>query len=308
MKIDIKIEDNFGINDIISQLPTVKLFESEDIIKIGIIYTCGNFLNGEIFAILVAYVRYLQKSGKEVQIIYDPDEDCETIKYASRINFFKLLEVDFNEKFNRQSSTGRFVEITEFNHVNLWDIVHKTVKIFKSSLNVDNSILDCIYHCFGEVVDNVDIHSQSENGGVIYAQFFPSAQKIKIFIIDSGIGFHESLKSCEEYKAISHEDCLSKCCEKGVTDGKGKGIGLYHTSLFVQANNGTLIINSCGKELIKKANKEHIIDTPYWQGSIICLELRTNQSVDYNEVFKGYTPSTFEDLEECRNEKIEELW
>ena len=308
MKIEIDIKDYYTINNIISQFPSPELIMEEKEIVIEIIYTCGNFLRGEIFAIIVSYVRYLKKLGKDVKILYDPDEECETIKYASRINFFRLIGIEFNENFNRQNSTGRFLEITEFTEENLFDIVHDTVKIFKANLNIDKDILDCIYYCFGEVVDNIETHAYSKNGGIIYAQYFPNAHIIKIFIIDSGIGFHESLKSCTKYKDISHEESLIKCCEKGVTDGKGQGIGLYHTSLFVQANNGTLRVNSCGKELVKTATSEKINDIPYWQGSIISLELRTNQNVNYSEVFEGYEPSTFDDLEESRNEKIDELW
>ncbi len=316
MKIVIQIKDQYGINNILSQIPEFNEIKNEENIEIEIVYTCGNFLKGEVFAVLVAYVRYLEALKKQVRIIYNPDEDCETIRYAARINFFRLLGIEFDEKFDRHDAVGRFIEITPFEGEKLWDIVHEVTKIFKNALDIDNAILDSIYHCFGEVVCNVDTHSQSTNGGIIYAQYLSNINTLKIFIIDSGIGFYQSLTSSKPYQQLTHEQVLSKCLEKEVTNGKGKGMGLYHTSLFTIENKGILKINSCGKELSKTSMSESIKDVPYWQGSIISMEIRTNEKVNYDEIFEGHEPLTFDDLEESRNEakasenenKIEKLW
>jgi len=308
MKINIEIKEYASINDILSQLPFKADVDRVEYIEVELFYTCGNFVKGEIFALIVAYIRYLEHLNKNIKITYDPDEDCQTIKYAARINFFNLIGIEFNEKFNRNETNGNFLEITEFNADNLYDVIQDTVRIFQKTLRLENSILDCVNHCFGEVVCNVDMHAESQSAGVIYAQYFPNAKKLSIFIIDCGIGFHESLKKSEEFKEISHEECLLKCCEKGVTDGSGKGIGLYHTSLFISDNDGQMKINTCGKQLIKNNKVETVIDTSHWQGSIINLELKTNKVVDYQTVFEGYEPLTFAENEECINEKIAELW
>jgi len=314
MILSINIEDSFGINEIIEQLPKINDLSNE-IIKIDLKYKCGNFLKGEIFAIITAYIHYLRENDKNVELIYDPDEECETIKYAARINFFQNIGVDFEEKFQRNSSVGRFIEITEFNDKNLFDIVFSLAQIFKKQLNLNKGVLNSINYCLGEVVDNVDTHSGSKNGGIIYAQYFSSTQKLKIFIVDTGMGFYKSLTNNKEYKDMSEEEVIMKSIEKEVTSGKGQGMGLFHTCLFTIANKGSLIINTCGKELYKNMANQKVIDVPFWQGSIICLELRTNVDVDYSIIFEGYEPATLEESEENRsdqnneeNQKITKLW
>lgn len=311
MKIIIQLEEGYSINEILSQLPKIETIKDEQSVEIEIIYNCGDFLKGEIFAVIVAYVRWLESLGKQVNIVCDTSEDCNTVRYAARIDFFNLLGIPFEEKFNRKNSEGRFIEITPFEEENLWDIVHQTIKIFKNTLNINSTVLDCIYYCFGEVVGNVDTHSQSKSGGIIYAQHFPKGNGLKIFIIDSGVGFYESLASADKYKELNHEEALRKCLEKEVTNGKGKGMGLYYTSSFTVANKGILSINSCGKKLQKANDAEIICDVPYWQGSIISMELKTNEIVSYEEIFESHKPLTFDELEESRNEKdnqIDDLW
>jgi hypothetical protein len=307
MDIKIDILDSSNINAIVKQLSTIEQINEESEVNIQLNYTCGKFLQGEIFAVIVAYVKYLERLGKVVKLIYEPDEECETIKYAARINFFKLLGISFNEKFTRHDPSGRFVEITQFESDDtLFDVVHQVTTIFKTHLGLDENTLNSLYYCFSEVVGNVHIHAKSENGGLAYAQYFKGTNTLKIFIIDSGIGIHKSLTESVKYKTLTPEQALLKSIEKGVTDGKGMGKGLYHTSQFLLKTLGLITINSCGKELRKSAGipKGEVKDISFWQGTIISMIIRTDQKADFKGLFEGDPPAlTFEESEECRNEK-----
>lgn len=311
MKIIIELEEGYGINEILSQLPEFRSIKYEENLDIEVAYNSDDFLKGEIFAVIVAYVRWLKLLGKQVNVICDTSKDCNAVRYAARINFFKLLEIPFEEKFKRINPTGRFIEIKTFEEANQLKVLLDVVGIFKNTFKIDDTILDCINYCFGELVSNVDMHSQSGNGGIIYAQYFPKLNKLKFFIIDSGVGFHKSLTSTDNYKELTEEEALKMCVEKAVTNGKGKGMGLYDTSLFVAATKGILSINSCGKELWKTDTFETIKDVPYWQGSIISMELKTNVAVNYEEVFEGYTPAGYNDYEypqDKEDNQIDDLW
>ncbi len=58
-----------------------------------------------------------------------------------------------------------------------------------------------------------------------------------------GEGIHRSLTSQPEakYEDITESQALDLCIQRGVTNGKGLGLGLFATSQFILKNSGGLL-------------------------------------------------------------------
>lgn len=310
MRKDIKFEinNNTQASDIISKLDYSD-YEKDILLS----YTCGDFLKGELFVIINAYIKLLEY--KKVPFTFKlSDDNCESINYVARINFFKNINYDFKESFNRHDASKTLLEITEFNSDNMFEITTKIAYILKNNFDIEENILNCINYCLGEVIGNVDMHANSKTNNLIYVQTFKN-KFIKVFIIDNGDGFYKSFDENEEFSKLSEEDLLLFSVNEGFksSKGKGRGYGLFHTKEFVTATNGILSINTCGKILISNMNRTEVRNCPIWKGSIITLKININNKIDFDKVFTAngnyYKPLEYEEHIAFYNENgISELW
>ncbi len=303
-----EISKNTQPSDIIS-----KLDYSEYEKDITLTYTCGDFLKGELFTIINAYIKLLDVENTPYTFKLS-DDNCYSINYIARINFFKNINYDFKESLNRHDTSKTLLEITEFNSKNMFEIATKVAYILKNNFDIEENILNCINYCLGEVIANVEMHANSKTNSLIYVQSFKN-KFIKIFIIDNGDGFYKSFNENEEYSKLSENDLLILSVNEGFksSKGKGRGYGLFHTKEFVKATKGVLSINTYGKILISNVDRTEVRDCPIWKGSIITLKINLDNKIDFSKVFtyngNYYEPSEFEEHIEYYNENgISELW
>jgi len=209
------------------------------------------------------------------------------VRYASRVDFFKLLGLDLLENFSRRPGKDRFIEITHYNRDNYFDVGKKIIQVVAAHARVDRAVQQMLDFCLFEIMDNVLIHAaypQTLGGqGWCSAQYFPAAQSIRLMIADTGIGIHRALTRHpnSKYQQLTAYQALSQCVQKGVTNGEGMGFGLYATLQFARQNQGEMLIYSGeyygtlkeGRYLVKKG--------AYWQGTLVFLNIRTNVPIDY---------------------------
>ncbi|MCX7903290.1 MAG: hypothetical protein N2486_02155 [Caloramator sp.] len=250
---------------------------------------------------IVGTVKHLEMSGKEVclNIINNGNNN-----YISRINFYKELEVEYEENFNRYDSSGRFIEITKFDQMNSIDIVNKAIKIIKEHCDLDKNVLGTWNYCLFEIVDNVHNHADSSIDGYVVMQNYPRNREIRCVVLDAGKGIYESLSQSSKYRNITPEEALKLSLEAGVTRGYGRGNGLYHLKNFIVENNGELQIFSCGQVLKLSNKKIEVVDGPYWQGTLIYVRINTHNEVDLDKVFGEDIPTSVLEVDEC----IYDLW
>ena len=77
------------------------------------------------------------------------------------------------------------------------------------------------------------------------AQVHPSGNRIAIAVYDNGIGMMNSLKN-GGVAGRSPEEAITSGLQKGITDGRGKGNGLWLLNEIVKEGEGSLEITSSG--------------------------------------------------------------
>jgi hypothetical protein len=274
-----------------------------------------NFIRGELFAILVSFYKSMKYKGLLTKYNFNYENE-NILDYISRINFFQLIEEDSNEKFRRHDTSSTLIEISEFNSSNLFNITDKVAYLIKHNFGLEESIINCINYCLGEIIANVDVHSGSKINSILYAQYFRNSKTLKLFIIDNGIGIYNSLSSNILYNKLSVNEVLLKSVEEEVTRDKsvGGGYGLFHTAEFIKQNSGKLNIYSFDKVLEVSQRGKFVYNSPIWNGSIIALEINTDIFKDYTKIFtnkgKAYNPTSFNEIIEMKygNINLDELW
>lgn len=297
MDIILNIKESIKIEEIINEFSKINDKEKQYNLKI-ILY---KYILSESLAVVVAF--YKAKVYEEYNInvnIYNKNG------YAQRINFHKNMGIEEEENFNRHSSEGRFIEITNFNEENSVNLVNDIMNIFRNNIDLEDSVLSVLNYCFFEVVDNVQNHSQSPIGGYLTAQRFPKERALFISIIDCGRGIYKSLTGNDdsEYKHLNESEAMEYCIQESVTNGNGMGNGLYHTRRFIEFNRGKMIISSGRKKMIVTQEGIEVIDIPYFNGTIVSLSIKLDNEVNFNEIFGENIPTSVEEAYDC----IDELW
>lgn len=287
--ITISLFEANSIVDIIEQIEQLYAFKPGDKVDLYLDLTCKGMTYPEYLAILVGAIDYLR--ANEIELNIEVTSVCNN-SYVARINFYKAIGLDNEEDFIRHNSTGRFVEITNFWSGNNVDITNDIIKVIQQNCCMGKNIINCLNYCLFEVIDNVDLHANSIIDGYTVAQNYPKLNELRIIVLDAGQGIHKALTETNgsNYKSLSKEQALEYCVRKNVTNGIGMGNGLYHTTKFIECNKGEMIIYSGDCYLTIKDGEKRIKKGPYWQGSIIYFNIKTNIDVDPFEVFDGIVP------------------
>src|SRR5690606_31274794 len=124
----------------------------------------------------------------------------------------------------------------------------------------------------------------------VCAQFYPNRREIRLMICDSGVGVLETLRNGEreEYRGVSEADALNLCIQRGVTNGRGLGFGLYATSRFSQLNQGEMLLYS-GHHYLEIGPDHSVVGRgSYWPGTLVAMRIRTDISVDYMDIMPAH--------------------
>jgi hypothetical protein len=150
---------------------------------------------------------------------------------------------------------------------------------------VSVEVLQLIFYCLGEIMDNIIVHS-GRDAGWLAAQYYPKSREIRLIICDHGNGIHQSLTSNSEsaYQNVREHEALELCIQRGVTNGKGLGFGLYATSQFVTKNGGDLLIYSGNHYLELENGGITVKEGPYWKGTLVALRINTDVIVEYKSI------------------------
>lgn len=260
----------------------------------GLIYS-------DYLTIIYASVDYLRRKNINVSGVNYFEENDSRMDYVSRVNFFELIGMEYNEKFKRKNSTGRFTEITHFNSKDYLELQNAVFKILDSDKSIALNVKSVLAFCLNEILDNTLNHSalpiKFGGYGFCSAQLFPNLEEIRLVICDTGIGIKQALSIHPEgiYNDISNEDAVKQCTIKGVTNKLGAGFGLFATSEFINKNQGQFLLYSGDNYVFNYQNELLTREGSYWQGTIVFMKIKTNNIVDYKEFMKGYEHLNLED-------------
>ena len=247
---------------------------------------------GQIVA-LAMMGKYFQSNGRSVDVI----DNSAISGYLQRMDFFHYLGIPSQEKFQRHSGSGNFLELSEIDQSDNRTVLPSRLKeIVSSKSEVDPSLLSALEYSFGEIIDNVSTHSETPINGVVAAQFYPSKQFAEFCVGDLGVGIVSTLRNNPTYTALGDDEVLLVALVDGVgettgTDfskkGHGCGFGLAFAARLVEASGGQMWVVSrkqaayFGKG-IKKSCAGH-----FFPGTLICLRIPSNVRVLQSDVFRN---------------------
>jgi hypothetical protein len=206
--------------------------------------------------------------------IFAPKEDA-----IVSMNIDKLID----KFFGREAAS---VSIEVFDDSNIYQVYSDIVKMLNDYPEIELSVLQGMAYCFYELLDNVLVHSGKKVGTVVL-HYDEKSTRVKILVVDDGVGVKTSLAENPDYKDVSEEDALKLCLQNSVTDGKGMGYGLFSTMQLIRNAGSVLQIHSGSHRLSFNGKDTSTIETEYWQGTIVYFELHSDKVINPKDVFEG---------------------
>ena len=252
--------------------------EPGDTLDLSMQFSDTGFVFSDNLLLIATLIDHLKAKGVTVNI-----NIAGSNPYAARVNFFNLLDVPIEETFVRQNSIGRFIEIKSFDPDTMYALQDELNLILYQIVGISKEVLQLLFYCLGEIIDNTIVHSGLHKGWVS-AQYFPKNREIRLLICDNGKGIHQSLSANAKYANIDEKNALGLSIERGVTDGEGLGFGLYATSQFILHNQGDMLLYSGGHYLRQEEGGYKVHTGEHWQGTVVYLKINTDIAVDYKQI------------------------
>lgn len=300
-------------SELVSQIHPVFEATPEDEVYFNINLDGESFLFSDFLLLLVGAAKYLKDKNIVLKgVIEDFSIKKPRISYASRVNFFSHLGLNLDEGFTRRNPSGRFTEICRFDQNNVDSLFRSIMRILMIN-GVNEDMLVVLNFCLYEVLDNTLNHSSEsfrygEGSGFACAQFFPSSREVRIIISDNGQGIHRALTTHPDskFKNLSEGEAVLRSVEKGVTNSRGMGFGLWATAEMMKKNKGDLIIHSGEFQL----NDFKVIRVPNWQGTYTFLRINTDIPVHHQDIFgeKSDQLDMFQEFKSGIFGDLEDLW
>jgi hypothetical protein len=277
----ILLENTSQLN-LLQGMDQVGLFDSNwDEVVITVQKDC--FIHASAMAILAVWGLAKRGEGKKIKFIGDPN----VLSYLSRMDIFKHVGFPYNETFSRHAEIGRFLPVKLVRDID--DVPKASNAVCELVLHqFENSrdFLPAMEWCLYEVIDNIQLHSESPTPGVVCAQYYPKKHRLDIAIVDQGRGIKSSLE--ERLELWSHGDAITRALERGMTRNSdiGQGNGLAGTHEIIKKNMGGLDIWT-GNALyqVKQGEDKGFKELPMFLGTGVFLRLDTQNPVDLKETF-----------------------
>ncbi|MCA9485242.1 MAG: hypothetical protein KC506_00150 [Nanoarchaeota archaeon] len=243
--------------------------------------------------------------------------------YLERMGLFRLLNLNSEMKIKKREESGRFIPI----------------QIIKSSDELENFIRNMIpllhrpdksqsiEYVISELVRNVLEHSYSDKGAIVCAQYYPKGNKIRIGVVDVGIGIKKSLNN---YSPRTDLEAISLALQPGITgttkrlggSEQNAGAGLFFIKSLIKLSRDYFLIYSGDSmyKLLKTPKRQSVKFTssplndhhskeeglPYWRGTVVAIDLCLNEDIDFDnflDMIRAVYSKTRKELNKKRYKK-----
>lgn len=255
-------------------------------------FNCGDFINADSYIIITSYINEMIKNGIDVAFTIN-QKDCDAVNYASRINFFNSLGIEFDERFKRHSTTGNLIPISNIDR-GVFDLSEEVLQIFQNDFKLSVDDMFQLPLIMSEMICNSTIHSKGNSGAYLYCQKYKKVDELEFILVDSGIGIHKTLIKNEDFINLDNKEAIQKSLEFGATSGEGRGHGLYFASEFIRRNQGTMTLIS-GENHVFIGNGEVKVGTnSFWDGVILKFKFKFDAKISLNQLMEeaGYSNVT----------------
>jgi hypothetical protein len=110
--------------------------------------------------------------------------------YLERMGLFKLLGINSQFSIEEHEEAGRFIPLTV---IKTPGDQTRFITDMIPLLHLAPVQSDAIKYTIGELVRNVIEHSESQNGAVVAAQYYPKSNTIRLGICDTGVGIKRTI-------------------------------------------------------------------------------------------------------------------
>ncbi len=242
--------------------------------------------------------------------------------YLERMGLFDFLGIESGMKIEKHESAGRFIPLTKINNSSeLTEFIKDMIPL----LHLDPLQADSIKYVVSELVRNVLEHSQSKIGAIISAQYYKKSNKIRIGIVDTGVGIKQTIG--ESHYAESDLQAIRLALIPGITGTTKKeggtelnaGAGLFFIKSIAKVNHDFFMIYSgeaMYKLLIKHSGKlfadplkdRHSIkeDYPYFNGTAVGVDISLDSNKEFSELLsliRGIYSKTVRERKKSRYKK-----
>lgn len=220
--------------------------------------------------------------------------------YLERMGLFKFLQKQSGMSINEHEASGRFIPLTQIkNSLELTRFLTDMVPL----LHLPPQHAASIQYIVSELVRNVLEHADAKNGAIVCAQYHAKSNKIRLGIVDTGVGIKETIN--HSYSTEDDIDAIKLALTPGITGTTRKeggtefnaGAGLFFIKSIAFVNQNFFAIYSgegMYKLLKRKISKPLMLNAdpfldrhsrsnifPYWQGTVVGVDI----SLDANQAF-----------------------
>lgn len=252
-------------------------------------FECNGFVSSSIYLIITSFILEKRAQGNIITIQLIGNTNCNQLNYASRANFFKTIGFDRIEPFVRRDTSTSLVPITNI-PINTYKVSDEITPIFSKSPNLSEDDKEFITLLILEMICNTTIHSKTKSGAVYYLQKYNNLNTIEFNLIDNGIGIKESLAKNSKYQNLSNKDAIIKALEFEVTNGEGRGHGLFIMKEIIKKTGGSFLLISGENSIFIDSNKSIIRNTPNWDGVFLKINFKFGEKFSLLDFYKeiGY--------------------
>lgn len=224
----------------------------------------------------------------------EPDYGVNAYGYAERAGIFNPYRAP-----EKVRSDFFLDKVWLFDADTHYDIVTGIVNSLRQRIALAPGLLNALELCLNEISDNVLVHSSRDeatiSSGFIMAQVHYKTNKIAISVFDNGIGIQESL-SRGGRMTDTVEEAINMAFERGVTDGKGAGNGLWLLREVVKQGLGSISVVTSGTSL-DVIHKEGVEDIPHLRQfnspsgtTLVDFQLFPSSAINLNVIMGGASP------------------
>lgn len=174
------------------------------------------FLTPAAIVAVLARCHAWRREGKAISLA--GASSCEALGYLQRVDFFRHLGIEMDERFTRRETADRFVPVRSLNFAsgNVDEVASEITRCILPGTHPEDDVYRALQYAAGELLSNAKYHS----GGRAFAsaQFFPARNLVRVAVADDGMGIRRSFENTSrESDAHTANDAIRLALTPGVS-------------------------------------------------------------------------------------------
>lgn len=243
-----------------------------------------------------------------------------------RLGLYKLTSTPSPFKDDEKEPAGRFVPVSVIRSA---DDQSRFIADMIPLLHLSEENTTIVKYVIGELVRNVLEHSQTTDGAVVAAQYYPATNRVSIGICDTGMGLWKSLNTYWHPKtdleaihlALTPGITGTTRREGGTSENAGAGL-FFIKSIAKIARNYFAIYSGKAEYTLLKHDKRVTMprlfanprmdphtetdNAPSFDGTLVAVDITLDETPEFKELLSGIGAVYDEAIRERRKMKYRE--